>query len=143
MSRPAPPGGATPPAEVYLPDGAAIDLRPLARAICERYRAEYPDEQERYGPAGIQWCLHDNQYLLAWAFQDARDGTVRLDEQALWLARVLAARDFPVPRLARDLEIAAEVTHGHPAFAELAAGVSERLAAAAAAVASFTPVDAG
>lgn len=137
MSRPAPPSGAAPPVEVYLPDGTAVDLRALAREICARYRAEFPDEQKRYGDAGIEWCLHDNLYLLAWAFQDARDGTVVLGEQALWLARVLAARDFPVPRLARDLEIAAEVARGNSSLIELADGVSERLAAAAAAVAEL------
>jgi hypothetical protein len=134
MSRPDPPGGAPAPVEVRLPDGTAIDIRPLAQEICARYRAEFPDEHERYGPAGIQWCLHDNQYLLAWAFQDARDATVVLDEQAAWLARVLAARDFPVSRLARDLRIAAAVTHETPAFRDLAAVVSERLAEAALAI---------
>jgi hypothetical protein len=137
MTRPAPPTGATPPVESYLPDGSAIDLRPLAREICARYRAEFPDEQERYGDAGIQWCLHDNLYLLAWAVQDARDATVRLNEQASWLARVLAARDFPVRRLVRDLAIAAEVTCGNPSLIGLADGVSERLSAAAAAIAKL------
>ena len=137
MTRPAPPSGATPPVEVYLPDGTAIDLRPLAREICARYRTEFPDEQQRYGDAGIEWCQHDNLYLLAWAFQDARDGTVRLGEQASWLARVLAARDFPVARLARDLEIAAEVARGNPSLIGLADSVSERLAAAAAAIAEL------
>ena len=115
-----------------MPDGTAIDLRPLAREVCDRSRTEYPDEQERYGAAGVQWCLHDNQYLLAWAFQDARDGTVDVGEQAAWLARVLAARDFPVASLARDLAI----NHGNPALGALADGTSQRLAAAAAAIAS-------
>ena len=135
MSRSAPPSGATPPVEVHLPDGTSIDLRPIAREICAHYRTEFPDEEERYGPAGIEWCLHDNLYLLAWAIQDRRDGTVRLDEQAAWLARILAARDFPVSRLVRDLEIAAEVVRGRPALMDLASGVSERLSAAAAVVA--------
>lgn len=78
MTRPAPPSGATPPAHAYASDGTTIELLPLAREICRRYRIEYPDEEARYGPAGIQWCLHDNQYLLAWAIQDARDNTVVL-----------------------------------------------------------------
>ncbi len=56
-----------------MPDGTAIDLRPLAREICARYREGFPDEQERYGASGVRWCLHDNQYLLASALQDARD----------------------------------------------------------------------
>jgi hypothetical protein len=111
---------------------------PLAHQICARYQAEFPDEQQRYGAAGVQWCLYDNQYLLAWAFQDARDGTVVLSEQAAWLARVLAARDFPLAlaRLARDLEIAAEVTRGNPALGALADSTAQRLAAAAAAITS-------
>jgi hypothetical protein len=83
------------------------------------------------GDAGIEWCLHDNLYLLAWAFQDARDGTVRLDEQAAWLARVLAARDFPVQRLVRDLRIAAEVTERNPSLRALADSITERLLAGA------------
>jgi hypothetical protein len=52
--------------------------------------------------------VHDNQYLLHWALLDAR-GTTRLHDQVAWLARVLGARDFPLERLARDLEICAEV----------------------------------
>lgn len=139
MSRPAPPSGATPPVEAYLPDGTAIDLRPLAREICARYRAEFPDEQERYGNAGIEWCQHDNLYLMAWAIQDARDGTVRLGEQASWLGRVLAARDFPLLRLVRDLEIAAEVARENRSLIGLADGVSERLSAAAAAISELQP----
>jgi hypothetical protein len=71
MSRPEPPGGAPPPAHAFTPDGAPIDLLSLAREICARYRHEFPDEEERYGPAGMEWCLHDNQYLLAWASQVA------------------------------------------------------------------------
>ena len=118
-----------------MPDGTAIDMRPLAREICARYQSEFPDEQERYGDAGIEWCLHDNLYLLAWAFQDARDGTLRLDDQAAWLARVLAAREFPVARLVRDLEIAAEVAGGNPSLVSLADSVSQRLSAAAGAIA--------
>ena len=115
-------------------------LRPLAHEICARYRTQFPDEQERYGDAGIEWCLHDNLYLLAWAFQDARDGTVRLTEQATWLARVLAARHFPVPRLVRDLEIAADVAGESASLGWLAEPVSERLSAAAAAIAEVHEV---
>lgn len=104
-----PPSGAQPPTQAQTSTGAEIELAPLAGEICRRYRAEFPDEDARYGRAGHAWCLHDNQYLLAWAVQDARDGTVVLDDQALWLADVLHARGFPVDRLARDLEIAAAV----------------------------------
>ncbi|MHB8492812.1 MAG: hypothetical protein ACYDA6_11460, partial [Solirubrobacteraceae bacterium] len=109
-------------------------LVPLAGAICQRYMGEFPDEHERYGPAEQAWCLHDNQYLLAWAIQDARDGTVDVVEQALWLRDVLNRRGFPVERLARDLDIAASVVGKVGALASLAPQVAGRLADAAAAV---------
>ena len=110
-SRPegvSPPTGRPAPADAVAPDGARVDLRALAGEVCARYRDEFPDEQQRYGDAGVAWCVHDNQYLLHWAILDAR-GATDLGGQVAWLARVLAARDFPLERLARDLEIAAEV----------------------------------
>ncbi len=137
MNRPAPPSGATPPAEVFTSDGNTIDLRLLASDICSRYRTEFPDEEDRYGPAGTQWCLHDNQYLLAWAIQDARDGTVLLSEQAVWLANVLKSRNFPIARLARDLEIASEVTRASLPPGALAAATADALSAAAEIVAGL------
>lgn len=128
MSRPESPSGAPPPAEAHHADGAPIDLRTLAEEICGRYRAEFPEEEQRYGPAGVKWCLHDNQYLLAWAIQDARDGTVLLSEQVEWLSSVLGNRDFPLQRLARDLEIAAEVARGSSDLGDLAMPTSAKLA---------------
>ena len=122
MSRLEPPSGHPPPVEARL-DGAPepIDLAGLAREVCRRYREEFPDEGERYGDAGVAWCLHDNQHIVNWAVL-ARNGLADLDRQLTWLARVLEARQFPLDRLARDLEIAAEV-------------VRERLAGPARAVA--------
>lgn len=102
-----PPSGAPPPTSAEL-DGWPIDLVSLARTICERYYLIYPDEHARYGPAGTQWCNHDNQWLLSWAAGDVI-GAVDLNQQACWLARVLHSRDFPVERLVRNLELAAEV----------------------------------
>lgn len=131
MNRPAPPSGAPPPAQAFTSDGIAIDLRVLAGKICGRYRDEFPDEEERYGPAGIQWCLHDNQYLLAWAIQDARDGTGVLSEQVAWLANVLQHRNFPIERLIRDLEIASEVTRTSLPPDALATATADALARAA------------
>lgn len=95
-----PPSGQPPPETVN-----GVDLVALATEICARYRAEFPDEEQRYGPAGQAWCLHDNQYILAWALL----GPEVLEPNVAWLAGVLAARDFPLERLRRDLEIAAEV----------------------------------
>ena len=56
----------------------------------------------------MAWCRHDNQHILAWAAAATR-GYVDLAAKVRWLAGVLAARGFPVARLARDLEIAADV----------------------------------
>jgi hypothetical protein len=106
--RPAPPSGQPPPVRAELADGTVVDLEALAREVCDRYRAEYPDEEERYGDVGQQWCRHDNQHLVNWAVLHTREYVV-LDEQVAWLAKVLEAREFPLDRLARDLDIAAEV----------------------------------
>lgn len=84
-------------------------LRPLAREICRRYHREFPDEQARYGDASAAWCVHDNQHLLHWAAESVA-GFVDLHEQVAWLARVLESRHFPLDRLARNLDLAAEVT---------------------------------
>ena len=103
-----PPSGAAAPLDGVAPDGTSVDLRDLARDVCARYRAEFPDEQERYGDAGQAWCVHDNQYILHWALLDAA-GDTQLSGQVGWLARVLASRGFPLERLRRDLELAADV----------------------------------
>jgi hypothetical protein len=134
MSRALPPTGANPPEQIRTASGAVVELVPLATEICHRYALQFTDEREHYGSAGEAWCLHDNQYLLAWAVQDARDGTVDLVEQTLWLRDVLDRRGFPVDRLARNLEMAAEVVSQRLADAPLAQAVSELFSAAAAAV---------
>jgi hypothetical protein len=125
------PSGAPPPATVEI-DGRRIDLTALADDICRRYGAEYPDERERYGAAGSDWCRHDNQWLLSWAVDDTR-GATDLCEQACWLARVLHARSFPVSRLAHNLRLAAgRAAEG--AFGDASDAVAARLSAAAATV---------
>ena len=103
MRRTSPPSGAPAPEEA---DG--VDLRALAERVTERYGEEFPDESERYEPAIWRaWCRHDSQYLMQWAVLDGL-GAVQLDEQVAWLARVLEARDFPLDRLARTLELCAD-----------------------------------
>jgi hypothetical protein len=134
-----PPTGAPPPVETKTPSGAAVDLVAMAREICRRYQAEFPDEGKRYGAAGEAWCLHDNQYLLAWAIEDARDSSVDLLEQALWLRDVLDRRGFPVARLARNLEIAAAVAAGAILENDFAQAVARRLTAGSAAVGAEQP----
>lgn len=71
-------------------------------------RAEFPDEQDRYGDAGLAWCVHDNQHILNWAVNE-RNGYGGFERQLTWLGGGLEARDFPLDRLARNLEIGAEV----------------------------------
>jgi hypothetical protein len=105
--RPAPPSGQPPPETADLPDGTRIRVAPIAERVCERYAGEFPDEEERYGPAGQEWCVHDNRWLLAWAIR-AAGGNLDLTAQVSWLARVLDSRAFPLDRLARDLDLAAE-----------------------------------
>lgn len=72
MSRPArAPGGGAPPDSATLPDGSFLELAPLAREIAGRHRREFPDEAERYGDRGLEWCTYDNQWLLSWAIMAA------------------------------------------------------------------------
>ena len=81
----------------------------MAEEISRRFWTEYTDEAERYGDAGLAWCIHDNQWLLGWAVEDFEIKGGHFVGNVRWLAGLLAARDYPAGRLARDLEIAAEV----------------------------------
>lgn len=104
-----------------------LDLVALAQAICERYRLEFPDERERYGDAGNAWCVHDNQHILNWAAEYV-NGDLDIRQEVAWLATLLEARDFPTDRLARDLDIGAEVVIGQvggPGGLELAAVLAD------------------
>ena len=134
--RLAPPTGTAAPVDVAAPDGSRVDVQELAVEVCRRYREEFPDEQQRYGEAGVAWCVHDNQYLLHWALLDAQ-GWTSLGEQVGWLARVLHARDFPLDRLARDLELCGDVVDetGRAWAPDVAARLRAATAAATAATA--------
>ena len=112
-----PPAGGTPPADTVVVGGATVLLAPLAHETARRHWDEFPDERERYGDAGFEWCVHDTQYILWWAAVDETDGGI-LERQLAWLARVLSARGYPVDRLRRAVEIASEVTaEPHPSLA--------------------------
>ncbi len=107
------PGGHPPPRRGELPDGTVVDFEVLATEIWNRYRARYPDEEERYGELAAEWCIHDNQHLLNWAVLEVR-GYGEMSADVRWLAGVLDARGYPLERLADDLEIAADVVTEHP-----------------------------
>ena len=98
-----------PPERVTSPHGRRLDLVEIARKTCIAYDQEFPDERERYGTAGAQWCRHDCQHLLNWAVLSLTEG-LDYERELAWLARVLEARDFPLPRLARCLVLLAQTT---------------------------------
>jgi len=114
-----------PPETVTGPHGREIDLVTLAREACAAYDSEFPDERERYGAAGLEWCRHDCQHLVNWAVLGL---TIGLDYEAqlAWLARVLEARDFPLDRLSRGLELLADAVRrrlpGEPEVAAMLDG---------------------
>ncbi len=125
--RPPEGGDEAPRVSSPLAGGEVLDLVALATAICERYRLEYPDERERYGDAGIAWCVHDNHHLLNWATETV-NGELDIRQEVAWLATVLESRDFPADRLARDLDIGADVVLGRigrPGGRELAAVLTD------------------
>ena len=86
-----------------------LHLTPLAHEIATRLRIEFPEEEAEYGDAGFEWCVHDNRWLLGWAADAEELGRNHFDDNVRWLAGLLDARAYPLERLARDLEIAADV----------------------------------
>lgn len=124
-----PAGGMAPPATAILPDETRLELRPLAHAIAEAHFARHPDDLERYGEAGVEWCTHDNQHLLNWAALDLA-GLVDFDEQLQWLAGILTSRGYPLEKLADNLRTAAAVVR-RDASGERVQPLADRLAVAA------------
>ena len=106
----APPRGGTAPADkAQLANGEPCFLAPLAHEAARRHLEEYPDERARYGDAGLDWCAHDIQWILAWAALEVDGNEGLLSAQLGWLSGLLAARDYPTERLRRAVEIAADV----------------------------------
>jgi hypothetical protein len=124
----APPSGAAPPATATLA-GREVALLPLAEAVADRYFAEFPEDIERYGDAARAWEVHDTQYCLQWAILDVGE-SASLDREIAWLANILRSRGFPLEHLARNLELAADVTAEQ--LGDAGAAVAERLCAATA-----------
>ena len=101
------PTGTPPPAHARLADGTELDLVGAAEEVARRYFEEFPDDRERYSPEVWDWAVHDTRYILSWGVGDL-NGIPMLERQVAWLARVLAARDFPLERLARNVELAGD-----------------------------------
>ena len=119
------PSGAPPPRTATF-GGGTIELTPLAETVADRYFEEFPGDIDRYGDAARAWEVHDTLHCLNWALLDVK-GYTSLEKQALWLAGILRARDFPVEQLARNLELAADVIGVEEAAEKLrAAAVSVR-----------------
>jgi hypothetical protein len=117
----APPSGQLPPALVARADGSTLSLRPIAERASDRHLETHAEELERYGPHARDWCVHDLQWLLLWAVQDADGLGVDFGAQVQWLGGVLDARGYPLASLADALEtLAGEAEHA-------AAGASGRL----------------
>lgn len=104
MKRLERPGGAAPPAHAELADGDRVDLVAAAEEIARRYFEEFPDDRETYSSEVWDWAVHDTRYILAWGVGDL-NGLPMLERQLTWLAGVLAARGFPLERLARNVEL--------------------------------------
>jgi hypothetical protein len=85
----------------------------VAEGICERYYAEFPGHDERYGERGRAYCAHDNAYLVAWLV-DALDvaGDESFRRNVAWLRGLLEARDFPMDAFRRNLELLGEAVTG-------------------------------
>jgi hypothetical protein len=125
-----PPSGWPAPASVTLA-GRRVGLTGLAEAVADRYFQEFPDDLERYGEAARAWEVHDTAHCLNWAVLDV-ERHISLEQQIAWLTSVLSARGFPLERLARNLELSADVVDDR--VAEGGAAVAGRLRAAATAV---------
>ncbi len=126
MNRSIPgPSGERPPTSATSPHGLELDLVAVAEITCSAYDAEFSDERARYGPAGMQWCLHDNQHLLNWAVLSLTYG-ISFEKELAWLAGVLEHRKFPLNRLVRDLELlSTSVTTSYPDETEVADRIKE------------------
>ena len=130
MSRAvAPPSGSPAPTSGHGWPAGGSTLPPLAEAVADRYFAEFPDDLERYGDAARAWEVHDTLHCLHWAVLDV-EGCADLEREVAWLASVLGSRGFPLERLARNLELAADVVDR--GLAAPGAAVADRLRAAAA-----------
>ncbi len=84
-----------------------------AKGICERYYAEFPDHDIRYGERGRAHCAHDNAYLIAWLVDALGPaGASSFGTNVEWLRGLLDARGFPMDAFRRNLEFVGEAVAG-------------------------------
>ena len=102
----------------------------VAEGICERYYAEFPDQDARYGDRGRAYCAHDNAYLVAWMI-DALGvaGEASFARNVDWLRGLLEARGFPMEAFRRNLSLVGDAV---AVLRPEDAGRIQRLVAAAA-----------
>lgn len=81
----------------------------VAEAVCNRYYAEFPDHDARYGDRGRAYCAHDNAYLVAWLVDALGPaGLASFAANVRWLHGVLQARGFPMDAFRRNLDLVGE-----------------------------------
>lgn len=81
----------------------------LAESVCAEFYRLFPNTDERYGGRGRAYCTHDNAYLAAWIVSAVElDSPATLARDVTWLADLLAAREFPMDRFVRNLELVAD-----------------------------------
>ena len=131
MNPPVPPPSGSPAPTSTTLAGQTIALTPIAEAVADRYFNEFPQDLERYGRAARAWEIHDTAHCLQWAVLDIQR-LADLQHEIEWLTKVLHARGFPLEHLARNLELAADITDER--LAEHGPALAQRLRSAAAAV---------
>ena len=109
---------------VQLRDGSAVELRPPRSSRRTVISPSTPSSSSATAPHTRAWCVHDLQWLLLWAVQDADGQGVDFAAQLDWLVRVLDARDYPLASLADALDTLAGA-------AGAVAGAADRLRAGA------------
>jgi hypothetical protein len=101
------PSGELPPMEMEL-DGVRIDLLAIATEAADRHHERHPEDVGRLGESARDWCIHDTQWLVAWAILDVQ-GYTSFADQLEWLTSLLRARDYPIEHVAEGLLTAAEL----------------------------------
>lgn len=106
VPRPSEPVPGIPTLDAALPPACLAAAELATDRFCDRE----PQLIERYGERGRAYTLHDFTYLFAWAMDaQALDAPAVFDRNVLWLADLLAARDFPMIWYVGSVRLAREV----------------------------------